>query len=349
MTEELAKPKKTIREFLHGEEFKSQIALALPRHISPDRFVRISLTAMTRTPKLADCDQASFFMQLMTLSQLGLEPDGRLAHLIPFKNNKKGITECQLIVDYKGLAALAMRSGQISKIHADKVCENDIFEFDIGEVKKHKIDFHADRGEPYAYYALVVFKDGVQKAVCMPRADVDAIRRRSRAANDGPWVTDYDEMAKKTCFRNLSKWLELSPEYRDALEADWDRPPLDIKAEAIPQFDVPAELSKATQEINETLSSDRPKRGPGRPKKEQKSEPEPGIYKAEKEQALAILRMRLLEHNVEEKVFCRALSLIGFEIGDVDSLDELNQTTLVQLVNLPMNKMLDEMEAKANK
>lgn len=213
---------KTIKSLLSGDEMKNQFALSLPKHIKPDRFVRIALTALTRTPKLAQCDQASFFGALLTLSQLGLEPDGRLAHLLPIKNTKRNCIECQLIVDYKGLVDLAMRSGNISKIHADKVCENDVFEYDRGEVIAHKIDFRNDRGKPYAYYALVVFKDGCQKANAMPKPDVDAIRRRSRAANDGPWVTDYDEMAKKTVFRQLSKWLQLSPEYRDALEADAD-------------------------------------------------------------------------------------------------------------------------------
>ena len=221
-SKEVAAPKKTIESWLTGEEFKRQIALALPKNISADRFLRVALTALTKTPKLKECEPHSFFSQLLTLSQLGLEPDGRLAHLIPFRNAKRNVVECQLIVDYKGLADLAMRSGVISNIHADKVCENDRFQFNIGVVERHEIDFHNPRGKAYAYYAQVIFKDGTKKADCMPLDDVQAIRKRSRAANDGPWVTDFDEMAKKTVFRRLSKWLPLSPEYRDALEADAD-------------------------------------------------------------------------------------------------------------------------------
>ena len=71
---------------------------------TPDRFIRIALTALTRTPKLTTCDHGSFFQALLDLSQLGLEPDGRRAHLIPFRNNKRNCVECQLIIDYKGLA-----------------------------------------------------------------------------------------------------------------------------------------------------------------------------------------------------------------------------------------------------
>jgi recombination protein RecT len=212
-----------IKQLIESDRFKSAVASALPAHLKPERFIRVALTALTRTPKLAQCDQASFFQCLLTLSQFGLEPDGRNAHLIPFENRKRNVTECQLIVDYKGLVDLAMRSGKLAYIHADKVCENDVFEYDRGEIKAHKINFQLPRGKAYAYYALVRFKDGTEKPEVMPKEDIDAIRARSRAKDSGPWVTDYDEMAKKTVFRRLSKWLQLSPEYRDALEADADK------------------------------------------------------------------------------------------------------------------------------
>lgn len=99
-------PKKTmtLRDHLQSEGVKNHIKMALPKHITPERMVRVALTALTRVPKLAECDQASFFKALFECSQWGLEPDGRRAHLIPFENKRKGIVECQLIFDYKGLA-----------------------------------------------------------------------------------------------------------------------------------------------------------------------------------------------------------------------------------------------------
>lgn len=223
MTTEITPHKKNdIKELLNGEQFKTAVAASLPGHLKPDRFVRVALTALTRTPKLAQCDQASFFQCLLTLSQLGLEPDGRNAHLIPFENRKRNVTECQLIVDYKGLVELAMRSGNVDYIHADKICENDVFEYDKGEIKSHRINFAKPRGKAFAYYAICRFKSGGEKCEVMTRDEVDSIRSRSRAKDNGPWVTDFDEMAKKTVFRRLSKWLQLSPEYRDALDSDAD-------------------------------------------------------------------------------------------------------------------------------
>ena len=212
--------KKSIKDTLEGDQFKAAVAKVLPKHLTPDRFVRVAIMAMTRTPKLAQCDPASFFQALMSLSQYGLEPDGRRAHLIPFENRKRKCVECQLIIDYKGIAELVMRSGIVSYLHADVVCENDDFEYDRGEVVRHKINLKGDRGNPYAAYAICRFKDGSEKCEVMSKDDVERIRRRSRAADDGPWVSDWSEMAKKTVFRRLSKWLPLSPEVRDAVEAD---------------------------------------------------------------------------------------------------------------------------------
>jgi len=215
--------KADIRSLLEGDAFQAQIARVLPSHLKPERFIRIAITAMTKTPLLAECEHASFFNCLLSLSQLGLEPDGRRAHLIPFRNNRRQCVECQLIIDYKGLVELAMRSGTVSNIHADVVCVEDAFSYNIGEIKEHKINFAKPRGDVYAVYAICRFKDGTSKTEVLSCDEVNEIRARSKSGGDGPWVTDWKEMAKKTAFRRLSKWLPLSAEYRDALDLDDDR------------------------------------------------------------------------------------------------------------------------------
>ena len=205
-----------LKALINSEAMRNQFALALPKHLTADRFTRIAITALTRTPKLQECTPESFMRCLLDLSALGIEPDGRRAHLIPYGK------ECTLILDYKGIAELVMRSGVVSSIHADKVCESDVFEVDRGRITKHQIDYRKPRGATYAFYVLIAFKDGSEKSEVMTREEVDGIRKRSRAGNSGPWVTDFDEMGKKTVFRRASKWLPLSPEIRDALEKDGD-------------------------------------------------------------------------------------------------------------------------------
>ena len=223
----------TIRDRLESPRFAAELAKALPKHLTPDRQIRVAVTAITRTPKLAECDQASFFGALLTLSQFGLEPDGRRAHLIPFENRKRGVVECQLIIDWKGLAELAMRSGLVANLHADVVRDGDLFDYSAGKITRHVPHFirrdankPAEAGEIFAVYAIAEFRDGSTKADVMSIDEVNAIRARSRSGGSGPWATDYNEMAKKTVFRRLSKWLPLSPEFRDAVTADDEADPI---------------------------------------------------------------------------------------------------------------------------
>lgn len=239
----------TIADWISSEEFQNQVARVLPKHLTSERFVRVCLTALMRTPKLAQCTQQSIFQCMLTLSSFGLEPDGRRAHLIPFQNNKKCVcdhwmdkhkgdkcmvpgctcasktaaVECQLIIDYKGLIELMMRSGTVENIHADVVCANDEFEYDRGIVTKHRINLMEDRGPVYAAYCTVTMKGGSTKTEALSKREIDAIRDRSRAKDEGPWVTDYNEMAKKTACRRVSKWVVLSPELRDHVESDDDQ------------------------------------------------------------------------------------------------------------------------------
>jgi recombination protein RecT len=232
MSTEVAEKKSTVpnvRSMLTGETIKDQLKMILPKHVTPERMVRVALTALTRTPKLAECEAASFHRCLMDCSQWGLEPDGRRAHLIPFWNSKRNVTECQLIIDYKGLAELCYRSGVVQRVHADVVRAGDLFVYSMGEVKEHVPHFlRQDTSKPenaglvIAAYCIVSLVGGITKAEVMSREDVERIRNRSKAAKSGPWVTDWDEMAKKTVFKRVSKWLPLSAEIRDAIEHDDD-------------------------------------------------------------------------------------------------------------------------------
>ena len=213
----------------------------MPKHMTPDRFVRIALTAMMKTPKLAQCTQESVFNCLLQLSQYGLEPDGRRAHLIPFDVRKNiggqwqvDHTDCTLIIDYKGYAELVMRSGLVSSIHADVVCENDEFDYDRGFITRHRINFQQPRGAAYAAYAVIRFKDGTEKCEVMPKEDIYAIRDRGQGwqsfqkgyAKQSPWNPAEPvierEMWKKTVFRRITKWVPLSAEIRDALANEDD-------------------------------------------------------------------------------------------------------------------------------
>ncbi len=218
MSDQLAKPSgvKDIRDYLGTPAVQSQLALVLPGHITPERFARVAITAMTKTPKLMECTKESLLRCMMDCSSLGLEPNGRDAHLIPYGNT------CTLIVDWKGLVSLARRSGDVVIFRAELVKENDEFSWQNGRVQ-HAINWRSDRGAIQAVYSYVQFKDGSEDWEVMTLAEVKDIQNKSKAGRSGPWITDFGEMAKKTAIRRHSKRLTLSPEFQDALEKDDDR------------------------------------------------------------------------------------------------------------------------------
>lgn len=217
----LAKQPATLKDLLSGEKFMKAVADIAPKVMRPDRFIRAAIMAMTRVPKLAECTRESFFLAMMNCAFYGLEPDGRRAHLIPFKNKRvqPNIVECQLIIDYKGLAELVRRSGDVSFIHADAVYPDDQFEVTYGTGGHLTHTPGDDRtGKAKKFYSYVRLKDGSEDFDVMTLKEVEKIRARSKSPDDGPWVTDFNEMGKKTVFRRHSKWLPLSPESRFNLD-----------------------------------------------------------------------------------------------------------------------------------
>lgn len=204
------------------EKMKTEIARCLPKHLTPERMTRIALTELRKTPNLQKCDPMSFIAAIMQASQLGLEP-GILGscYLIPFKNYKTQEYECTFMPGYRGFLDLARRSGQIISLVSRSVYENDEFSYEYGlkEDIKHKPSM-GDRGKLIAVYAVAILKDGGHQFDVMSKNEVDAIRATSKSKDNGPWVTNYEEMAKKTVLRRLFKWLPCSVEMQKAVSLD---------------------------------------------------------------------------------------------------------------------------------
>lgn len=197
------------------EQMKPQIARALPKHMDPDRMARLALTALKQTPALARCTPESFLGALMTASQLGLEP-GPLgeAYLVPYGNT------VTFIPGYRGLVKLAWQSGHLRNIDAHVVHEGDDFDYEYGLAPflRHK-PTRGEAGPATEVYAVATLLNGGSAFVVMSLPQVEAIRKRSRASGNGPWVTDWEAMAKKTAIKQLIRFLPLSVEMQRVNQA----------------------------------------------------------------------------------------------------------------------------------
>jgi len=227
---------KTIAGYL--KKLQPELQKALPKHITPERITRIVLTTIRNNPALQECSPGSLLGAVMQSAQLGLEP-GLVGHcyFVPFWNNKEKRREVQFIIGYKGMIDLARRSGHIQSIYAYTVHEADKFVYELGLHPKliHK-PATGQRGEMTHVYAVAHFKEGGYQFEVLTKHDVENVRNRSKSKDNGPWITDYEEMAKKTVVRRIWKYLPISIEIQQQVSQD-ETVRKDITAEAQSVYD----------------------------------------------------------------------------------------------------------------
>lgn len=197
------------------EKMAPQFKAALPAHVSVERFVRVTLTAVQTNPNLLEADRRTLFAAATKAAQMGLLPDGREGAIVTFKN------QAQWMPMVAGIMKLVRNSGEISTWSVQAVYENDTFDFCLGDEEHitHKPAL-ANRGKLIAVYSIVTMKDGEKSREVMSVEDVNQIRARSRSGNSGPWQTDFAEMAKKTVVRRHSKRLPLSTDIDGVIKED---------------------------------------------------------------------------------------------------------------------------------
>lgn len=226
-----------IKQYL--ETARDKLAEVLPKYLTPERLIRVAVAALSRAPKLALCTRESILLAIMEAGQLGLEAGSPLGHayLVPFENRKAGRIEATLIIGYKGLIELARRSGQVACAEARVVYAGDVFDCEYGLHPRltHRPCWTADRGQPLLAYAIIRMKGEGEDAITevMTRDDIERIRARSRAGTDGPWVTDWDMMARKTVLRRALKYAPMPTALADALEHDADERAIETTATVV--------------------------------------------------------------------------------------------------------------------
>lgn len=212
------------------ERMQKEFAMAQPRGMEAVQLIRDAQTCVRMTPKLAECEHTSVLGALMTCAQLGLRP-GVLgqAYLLPLWNGRNRRMEAQLVLGYQGLLELIYRSGVVSMVDARVRYENDewLFEYGIESDKLIHRPAEGHRGKAVAYYAIARFKDGAVKmtrpvtvAEMEEHRDKYAMAKKKDGTVVGPWVTQFDEMAKKTVLRDLAKTMPKSPEVSRAITHD---------------------------------------------------------------------------------------------------------------------------------
>lgn len=204
-----------------------RISAVAPKSMNKERMFQLALSAYNQTPGLNECSAASVLGCLMKCTALGMEPSavdglGR-AYILPFYNKKTRSKEATFILGYKGMIDLARRSGQLRDISARVVHEGDEFEYEYGldERLRHVPSTAPVEGRPMTHvYMVAHFNDGGHYIDVMTKGEVDAIRKRSKSPEYGPWSTDYEAMAMKSVIRRAFKFMPVSVEAAEGAAAD---------------------------------------------------------------------------------------------------------------------------------
>ncbi len=220
-------PQMTIKQLIGQSVIQEKLRAVAATSINSDKLGQALLLAVNRNPDLQKCSANSLLDCLMIASQYGWSIGGPRPglYLVPFKGVATPIPS------YYGLMEIARRSGVVQTIEAAVVIEGDEFRYARGLIPKLEHVPHDEDGPITHAYAIARFASGEIQFDVMTKADIDKIRARSRAGS-GPWVTDYNEMAKKTVVRRLVKYLPSNPDVDAAIELS-DKSEL-IETEASP-------------------------------------------------------------------------------------------------------------------
>lgn len=202
------------------DQMQQQLKMALPAHISVEKFQRVATTAVQTNPDLLNTEKVnrnSLFGALVRAAQDGLLPDGREGAIIPFKG------KAQWMPMVSGIMKKVRQSGEVSSWDAFAVYEKDKFQRLLGDDQRiyHEPYEEGDPGEVIGAYSIVTFKDGTKSKDYMPRWRIEKAREQNPIGkNSLMWTKFYDEGAIKTVIRHHSKRLPMSTDIEAFFERD---------------------------------------------------------------------------------------------------------------------------------
>ncbi len=166
--------------------------------------------ANDQTGKLQECAPESIYLAAIRAATLRLSVDPSLgqAYLIPFKGR------ATLIVGYKGLYDLALRTGKYRYINVGKIYEGEIVEED--RITGHlRIGGHATSSKVVGLIAAFEMLNGYSKAIYMSLEEIHQHAKRYSSLYDmpqGAWKKHTEAMERKTILRILLRqWGYLDP------------------------------------------------------------------------------------------------------------------------------------------
>jgi recombination protein RecT len=220
-------------------------------------YISSVLIAVADSKQLQECHPASIYtgaLRAATL-RLSVDPGVGQAYLVPFKGR------ATLIVGYKGLHDMAVRTNRYRYINVGKIYEGQ-------EVVEDQITgFHSIHGSKQsnevigwigAFEMLPRF-GGYAKTLYMTVEEIHAHAKRyskSYDRSDSPWQTEPDKMEKKTVLRLLlRRWGYIDPADVKELEELENEQPIEAEFNTIAETAEQLPPVKNSKEANISILS----------------------------------------------------------------------------------------------
>lgn len=309
----------------------------LPTHLTGDRMMRLALTVLRKTPKLTECDPASYVGALLSADALGLDPGvDDEAYLAPFGR------ECTLIVGYQGYVKLFWQHPLAQHIDAQAVYEGDEFEYAYGTNPYLNHVPGTNRGKITHYYAVGALSSGGRHFVVLTPEECKQLRQGK--VGPDPKFKGGDPlhwMERKTALRQLFKLLPKSREMSAALAVD-DRTGRDLAAHKVPQA-IAQRGELSIDPIDEPPLGIVPPTTPPPPSQQQTGAPEPTTNQVEKEEPT----VKPATQPVSKKAKLTAIDNAFTSIGWTINADQIRAASIIAGTEIAKLADLTDLQADA--
>jgi len=220
---------------LQLKQMESQFKMVLPEHVPPEKFTRVVLTAIQKNSDLLLADRKSFFSACLSAATDGLLADNREGAMVVYNTKEGKIVSWQPMVS--GILKKVRNSGELKSIAVGVVVDGEDFEYWVDEEGphlRHTPNFSLEKRIFKNVYAVAKTKDSGVYMEVMTKSQVDQVRNSSKAKNSAAWTEWYEEMARKSVIRRLSKRLPMSTDLERVIYREDDLYDFEEKKESLP-------------------------------------------------------------------------------------------------------------------
>jgi len=250
-----------VSKFMRSEDTKARFAEVVGTH-NAGAYISSVLLAVAGSDSLQKCTIESIYISAMRAAtlRLSVDPSTGQAYLVPFKD------QATLIVGYKGLHDMAVRTGKYRFINVGPIFEGESIEPDrisglvtmdsIGGHKKSDtvigwlgaFEMNPEKGQKTGY-AHTLYMTCEELQAHGKKYSKTYGRKNKDGVHTSKWQTDPPAMEKKTILRLLlRRWGYLDPADIQTLEAIDDQPAIVDVDEVMEQTAVDAKVEVKKEE-----------------------------------------------------------------------------------------------------